>query len=760
MASVADAADANRFELTARVLDETGAPLAGVTVIAYGEGQAWAGGESTPIVDDYDEALEGSATRTDATGRFRFRGVLREEYWLELQLQGPRFLESPELYFESGGYGSPILEQGLQDLGDLTLQPAGALSGTVVDARGAAVAGARVELEDEWRGALYEDVYSDASGAFSLDHLLPGRYTLRLEASGFLAHARGGIEVTAREVSQLAALVLQDAVVLAGTLRDASGAPVPDNGVKASDDSGAEESWAYTDALGRFRLDLPHPGDYLVRAADDRVLGAEESSVDCTAPAEGAELTLPSHREFWLVVTRAESGAPLDDFTVEVDRYSLDAFRSYAAPMRYALGRHPPRGARRVLVGPKTTALGIRGADVVPTVTDLPSDLASDEVLEVRVRRGASLRGALATSSGSLRGSNVWLYLDDGRVTNDPRHADGSRWTSADASGAFEFRALESGDYRVSLSAENCLRRDVGPFHVDSAEPLDVGTFELQRGARVEVHCRVAPGPASCRALAQLRSQERRHSGQLDARGCVTFSGVAPGEYELSIDDIPGRFLQEEGVTITVPEDVELVVVDVDLTPFQPVTLELLAHAGGAPLRGVYAELYSADGSWDLYAGETDDTGRLLGDVPARGLGALTLRDERDLILAYVPLPDTPTESRLRLEVEATLGGLLLRLPPEATPPRDATTFVVLDAADFGGLPEREGLDRTEASFDAKRDAYVLDGIAAAEYAVRIEFCAENERDATVEPRLLARFTGTAVVKAGETTTCVLAPAP
>ncbi|MDX1983726.1 MAG: carboxypeptidase regulatory-like domain-containing protein [Bryobacteraceae bacterium] len=70
----------------------------------------------------------------------------------------------------------------------------GDIRGTILDASGAAVAGARINLSDPDRG-LSRSTESDAGGNFTFAILPPGRYRVRVEAAGFAARLIDGVEV-------------------------------------------------------------------------------------------------------------------------------------------------------------------------------------------------------------------------------------------------------------------------------------------------------------------------------------------------------------------------------------------------------------------------------------------------------------------------------------------------------------------------------------------------------------------------------------
>jgi hypothetical protein len=82
------------------------------------------------------------------------------------------------------------------------------LMGSVRDASGAALPGVTVKLTNEQTGAA-RLATADASGHFVFGDVLPGRYTLEIQASGFKNHRQTGIEVSAGEVRSLGDIILQ-----------------------------------------------------------------------------------------------------------------------------------------------------------------------------------------------------------------------------------------------------------------------------------------------------------------------------------------------------------------------------------------------------------------------------------------------------------------------------------------------------------------------------------------------------------------------
>lgn len=105
---------------------------------------------------------------TDGSGVFRFAGVPPGEYSLRFQKSGFEQLDQP-------GFGRPLLRVGAAGAlhRDAELVPLAILRGRVLDPEGRPAAHVAVTLGHR------EPAESDAEGAFELDDLRPGTYTLR-----------------------------------------------------------------------------------------------------------------------------------------------------------------------------------------------------------------------------------------------------------------------------------------------------------------------------------------------------------------------------------------------------------------------------------------------------------------------------------------------------------------------------------------------------------------------------------------------------
>ena len=72
----------------------------------------------------------------------------------------------------------------------------GSLFGTVTDKSGAAVPGATITVTDIAKGTVVTAT-SNASGDYTVPHLIPDKYNLKVEAKGFKSFEATGIQVEA-----------------------------------------------------------------------------------------------------------------------------------------------------------------------------------------------------------------------------------------------------------------------------------------------------------------------------------------------------------------------------------------------------------------------------------------------------------------------------------------------------------------------------------------------------------------------------------
>src|SRR5438046_1217644 len=78
----------------------------------------------------------------------------------------------------------------------------GSIFGTVTDASGSAVPNAKVVINDQEKGTRFEAI-SNSDGNYAKDRLIPGSYTVEVEASGFRKTVSKDIRVNVDQGSRL-----------------------------------------------------------------------------------------------------------------------------------------------------------------------------------------------------------------------------------------------------------------------------------------------------------------------------------------------------------------------------------------------------------------------------------------------------------------------------------------------------------------------------------------------------------------------------
>src|SRR5262249_27160409 len=136
---------------------------------------------------------------------------------------------APGAYFltaERDGYAGATAEVSVARATVYTfrLSPAARVSGKAVDDTDAPVAGASVSLEGG-KGGVQRAV-SDASGAFVLANLAPGRYTLSARSPGGLVARLPAFDVDAAAHLANLTLPMKPGALLSGRVLTAAGRPV------------------------------------------------------------------------------------------------------------------------------------------------------------------------------------------------------------------------------------------------------------------------------------------------------------------------------------------------------------------------------------------------------------------------------------------------------------------------------------------------------------------------------------------------------
>lgn len=540
--------------LTGLVLDDHGAPLAGVRVALDRFGAD--DGDFGPF------ALDPSTQRhtiTDAQGRYSFDGLEWRTAWT-LIAQHAEFAPRMEL-------AVPVGCSGTYDQPPLNLARGFSIAGFAHDERGHPVANARIELQvNPWShdtpAEFGAQTLSDANGVFSFEHVANQSETISATASDrrsapvWIANPTGADSITVD-------VELRQARHVSGVVCDDRGTPLRDVFVESSLGGGA-----WTNAEGAFRIEGSEPGPIRLQVRTPKTedvvdLGIERDRDDVVLVSTGLRAT-----HVVVEMTYAADGDPpravevlLHEASTEPGRSNIDAGRE--------LGLHPARMrsiefdvpivAHSVPPGfldARAPSIELRAEGRASLFFQVPRDATATGAFEQRVTwtSGGSLLGRVVDTNGApVAGARVHAREREW-ITDDPHPSclscpvSTTRATRADAvtsdDGSFRLDHLVESAYLLLIDGPGFVRQDLECEVVDG-RATEVAVLPMLRGATLRG--RVVGRDGTPRPLARVRIAEesgpfgRQGYQRVDTNGAFEFTGVAPGEVELEAATLDAR---------------------------------------------------------------------------------------------------------------------------------------------------------------------------------------------------------------------------
>ncbi len=709
---------AHAAAVSGRVLDKSGAPVAGVKVVW----EAYRSDEETLV----DETLGTTPapigeTATDAEGRFR---IALDKPGVEVAVRIlPGTLPGALL-------GGPYDSTEDVAFGDVELSAAEKMSGRVTDEAGKPVAGAKVRAVggspfEEEEIVLYADATTGADGSFTIANApaSAGRVTARATGFGLAT------QTSLRERVSAAKITLRSGGTVSGTVLDAAGKPVEGAVVL----SGALA--AKSDAIGAFRLAGVPTGAQTVEAFW-KDFAARSDSVRVK---KGETVEVPLRLGRSAIVT----GSVIDEKTrrpiagVRVSTTAGGFTMRSSDPSRRA--RTDAKGKFR-LAGLRPRAYSIRAAkaEYLPvTMPGVVAGVSTPGTVAIALQKSASITGRVTDEAGAaVPGARVEIARDTGvraLMRSGPAALLGGGEVTSGPDGTFRLRGL-TAQRNVTIEAAKAgyvpaKRHGVS---VKSGESLKDVALVVKRG--LEARGRVVDsagkpiagaeirvsrpesggGGGGARVMIQMAGLSRQKPDAASgADGSFRVAGLAPGDYALAVSregyaskSVPAVTVNTEGVSEWAP---------VVLTAGVPIG-GFVRNGKGEPIVG--AEIVSFGEGSGARQATTDPEGRfrLEGLSPDRGV-MINVRAD-----GYAPLQRTVTPPSDDLSLVLKTSGTIRGRVEDAGTNRPISDFSASvrepRGGGMGGMRIMMGGRQSDRSFQSSDGTFELTDVAPGRWSV------------------------------------------
>jgi carboxypeptidase family protein/polysaccharide lyase family 4-like protein len=499
---------------------------------------------------------------------------------------------------------------------------------------------------------------SNAEGILKIAALQAGKYSIRIQAKGFVPTTLRERVVKEGEAIDLGEIRLEPGLEIAGTVRDEAGSPVVGASVNAKffEEGRRLSAKDEADREGRFRISGLPSGNIDIRTEAKGFFANMKEQV--AAGTQNLELKMIRQGSLSGQILDDRSGLPVTVFQME---WSPETAPGFTPLWSYAQWRafEDAEGRFRIEdLRPQSYSLRVKARGYKPAVQEgIRVDASDSAPVQFRMETGAMLRGIVldAETREPVAGATA--------------RAAGLYPVETDSEGAFSLQGVE-GKFTLIITHPSYPAAEVPDVTSGRTEPLEI---LLSKGGSVEGIVYGQNGDPLPGAEVSTPQQDR-HADRTDAAGHYRLEGLPAGQRVLTKVDVPGTYEGFESQTVEVRVGQSSVLdFGVGVSLFGNVTHE------GAPASGALLTLAQAPGERSTdnpMRGSRAIRCREDGSYEARGLRAgqygLVVTWEDRKVGKQIVIPEKTQQSRLDIEIpEIWLSGEVLdrqtRLPLRGT---------------------------------------------------------------------------------------------
>ncbi|MGE0547373.1 MAG: carboxypeptidase regulatory-like domain-containing protein [Kofleriaceae bacterium] len=564
----------------------------------------------------------------------------------------------------------------------ITLHKGFSVSGRVVDSRGKPVANATVSSRSGLWGfndALDDDVTTATDGKFTIAALAPGSYTLSVVDGEHAPTRSAPVAVTDRPVTGVE-ITMNDGGLLAGTVVDSAGNPVPFATVRvARSASDAEAGWgvharqATTDQRGTFEL-RGLPRAHQRARAESETAASKLAEVDLIEKSELRDVKLV------LDVTGTIAGTVVDDTGAPVAEVQVNAFPDILggesgegvalAGMSSATTdggggftiRGLPDGKYRLWATRSQVGGSAWGQQGTPAKT-------GDQSVKITLAAPGSIVGKLA-----LEGSTApptYATVHTGWQASTPVNSDGS----------FRIADVTPGAHDLSFTGPQFAELAKRDVKVEPGKQTDLGTITVTRGrrlvgnvvdrsgspvagAKVKVGEMLFELEGAGDAMDTYEQNAGIRSGISDASGAFVIVGIPKNATTAQANHDRGR---SEGIAIPAGTE-DPPPVTLTLRGFGSITGKVTLK--GKPQGGVTVSYAAKGGPAQMNVSKTDDTGTFtFAKVPEGTHVVQVMQQQQMMSLKSTSTTVTVAAGKsTKVNIEIPVGDITLTVAIKAQP--------------------------------------------------------------------------------------------